>query len=461
MTKGLCSVGLDVGTTTTQLVVSRLDVENKASAFAVPEMVISRREVVYQSPVHFTPMLDERRVDGEGIRRLVEAEYRAAGITRDKVDTGAVIITGETSRKENARAVLDALAELAGDFVVATAGPDLESVLAAKGAGATEESRRTGQRMLHMDIGGGTANLALIEDGLVIATGCMNVGGRLVRHENGRSTYVSPVLKKLCKLNVGDPFDETAALSLSKLLAQGLEEIAGLTPLSSLGETLWTAEAAGSPEDFARLCTQKSLTLSFSGGVADCMEKPLPWDSFGDIGPSLGQAITQSRLCAGSYRLGEHTIRATVIGAGSHSAQLSGSTVFHRNAGLPIQNIPVAAITAREQTLPPAELEALIRRRLAMLDGPGFLALPGLSGYENIRTLAQVILRAFGTTPIRVALEQDMAKALGQILALQLGSNAPILCLDSIRAEAGSYLDVGKPVGPALQVVVKTLVLGK
>jgi ethanolamine utilization protein EutA (predicted chaperonin) len=136
MGERLLSVGLDVGTTSTQMVVSELMVENQASAFSVPEMTISRRKVLYESPVYFTPLLGQDRVDGQGIRAIVEKEYARAGISREQVDTGAVIITGETSRKENARAVLDALAELAGDFVVATAGPDLESVLAAKGAGA-------------------------------------------------------------------------------------------------------------------------------------------------------------------------------------------------------------------------------------------------------------------------------------------------------------------------------------
>ena len=110
-------------------------------------------------------------MDGPEIRRIVEEEYRKAGIKRGQVDTGAIIITGETSRKENARTVLAALSELAGDFVVATAGPDLESVLAAKGAGAVEYSEKTGKTVLHMDIGGGTSNLALIEKGQVVQTG--------------------------------------------------------------------------------------------------------------------------------------------------------------------------------------------------------------------------------------------------------------------------------------------------
>ena len=131
MSERLLSVGLDVGTTSTQLVVSELLVENRSSGFAVPEMEITARQILYRSPVYFTPLIEEKLVNGAEIRRIVEEEYQKAGISREKVDTGAIIITGETSRKENAARVVQSLSELAGDFVVSTAGPDLESILAA------------------------------------------------------------------------------------------------------------------------------------------------------------------------------------------------------------------------------------------------------------------------------------------------------------------------------------------
>ena len=208
MGESLLSVGLDVGTTTTQMVVSRLEIGNRAGSFTVPEFVISQRQVIYKSPVYFTPLIGEELVDGEKIKALVAQEYENAGISREQVDTGAVIITGETSRRENAEAVTRALSEYAGDFVVATAGPDLESVLAARGAGAVEYSRQTGKRVLHIDIGGGTSNIALIEDGVITATGCVNVGGRLLRwDERGCICYISPVAQRLCDASLGQPFD--------------------------------------------------------------------------------------------------------------------------------------------------------------------------------------------------------------------------------------------------------------
>lgn len=445
MPEWLTSVGLDVGTTSTQMIVSRLLVENRAGAFAVPEPEITRREILYRSPVHFTPLLDESHVDGEKLARLVEREYHSAGITPDAVDTGAVIITGETSRKENAASVLASLSHMAGDFVVATAGPDLESILAAKGSGAVDYSRRTGKPVLHMDIGGGTSNLALIENGEIRHTGCLNVGGRLIRFtEEGVVTYVSPVLRSLCPITPGQKLERHQAEAVAQTLTQALEMAAGLCPRDPRLETLLTEEAADRippPEE--------PVVLSFSGGVADCVEKEHPWMAFGDIGPVLGQAIRKSRLCRGAYILGQETIRATVIGAGCHAAQLSGATVYSQNVTFPVKNAPVVRIRETSE----------IGKAQGRYEEPCFLALKGISSpsYHQVAELAEAISRQAGNA-VLVCLEQDMAKALGQALAARLPRDTPILCIDGVRAGDGSFLDVGSPVLGAMPVVVKTLV---
>ena len=449
MSERLRSVGLDVGTTSTQMIFSELTVENKASGFAVPEMEIAQRNILYRSPVHFTPLLDEDHVDALALRDIVAAEYRSAGIDRGSVDTGAIIITGETSRKENARAVLDALADFAGEFVVAEAGPDLESVLAAKGAGAVDASARTGKTVLHMDIGGGTSNLSLIRDGRIERTGCLNVGGRLLKFDSGGTvTYVSPVLNGLCCLKVGDRAGPEQVKPLAETLTQALEMAAGLREPTPLLERLTTREAGAFPP-----CREENLTISFSGGVADCIEKQLPWLEFGDLGPVLGQAIRESRLCRGDYMLGSETIRATVIGAGCHSAQLSGSTVFYQNVPFPLKNVPVVPLggLSRES----------VRRALETQEEGAVLSFAGRKapGYREVAAMAETLAESTGGS-VRICLEEDMAKALGQALALRLGPRAEILCIDRVRVPEGSYLDVGAPVGPALPVVVKTLVLG-
>ena len=322
MGETLHSVGIDVGTSTTQLILSRLTVENRANAYAVPDFTIGDREILYRSPIHFTPLRSATELDAAGIRQIVAEEYRLAGIQPQRVSTGAIIITGETARKENARAVLDSLKEFAGEFVVATAGPDLESVLAAKGAGAERFSAQTGKTVLHMDIGGGTSNLALVETGRVTQTGCLNVGGRLIKVAEGVVQYVSPVLKSLCSLTPGQRATEADLAPVVERLVQALEIAAGLRQ-GEIPPDLLTNRSIPLPPGH--------ITMSFSGGVADLIrennEEPF---AYGDIGVLLGRAIRRSALCQGDYVLGEETIRATVIGAGCHSTQLSGSTVFAR-----------------------------------------------------------------------------------------------------------------------------------
>ena len=362
MSESLLSVGLDVGTTSTQLIFSELEVENRAGSFSVPEMEIARRRILYKSPVHFTPLSGTDRVNGEAIRKLMEQEYAAAGICRETVDSGAVIITGETSRKENAETVLRELSGFAGDFVVATAGPDLESVLAARGSGAVAYSAETGETVLHMDIGGGTANLALIRAGRILRTGCLNVGGRLIEYDSRhRITWISPVLSGLCDFQPGSAVTEAALQPLAALLTQALEEAAGLRKKTALLDRLTTSGTDFQPPE-------EPVLLSFSGGVADCIDRVHPWDAFGDMGPTLGQLIRRSPLCK-NYVLGTETIRATVIGAGCHSAQLSGSTVFHRNIPFPLQNLPVLAT--------PAEgLSDFLRQALPRQETTPVIALP-------------------------------------------------------------------------------------
>ena len=472
MHESLLSVGIDIGTSTTQLVISRLTLENRAGPFSVPRIAIGEKEVLYRSAIHFTPLLSETEIDAEGMRAIVAEEYRKSGFRQADISTGAVIITGETARKENARQVLAALSDFAGDFVVATAGPDLESILAARGAGIDEYAKEHHKKILHFDIGGGTSNLALYDSGTPVATGCLDVGGRLVKIERERVTYVSPALERLGAAvpavpipRVGDRAEESSLRPAVSALTGALEQAAGLAAADGLLPALMTRDTSWTPPEGVD-------GVSFSGGVADCIWTP-PEDAFayGDMGVLLGRAIAASPAFqrAGIVR-GAETIRATVVGAGSHSTQVSGSTIFYRNVEFPLKNLPVLRLTEDEERSGDALASALRDKAGWFADQGGMtqiaLSLRGEPNptYGRIRDLARGIqsgmepLLERGMFPV-IAVERDMAKVLGQTLWPMLGAEGALLCLDGVSAGSGDYLDIGAPVagGAVLPVVVKTL----
>ena len=235
MKEELLSVGIDLGTSTTQLVFSRLLIENMAGAYTVPRMVITKKEIQYKSQIYFTPLIDRETIDFQQVKSLVEQEYEKAGIRKEEIDTGAVIITGETARKENAKEVVNALSGFAGDFVVATAGPDLESVISGKGAGMDVYSKEHRVTAVNIDIGGGTSNLAVFARGEATDTGCLDIGGRLVKVEkgSGRITYIAPKLLQIIQkeglsLAEGERLTKERLAPLLTILVEALEQSVGL-----------------------------------------------------------------------------------------------------------------------------------------------------------------------------------------------------------------------------------------
>src|SRR5258706_8922152 len=163
----LVTVGVDIGSSGTQVIFSRINLRRYGEDLTSRYYVVSR-ETLFQSPVALTPYSSDERIDDAALGPIIEAAYKAAGVEPQDIDTGVVILTGEALRRENAEAIAALLAEQRGDFVTAAAGHHMESMLAAYGSGASKLSYDKGKRILNIDIGGGTTKLGIVESGDVI-----------------------------------------------------------------------------------------------------------------------------------------------------------------------------------------------------------------------------------------------------------------------------------------------------
>ena len=114
------------------------------------------------------------------------AQYAAAGVSPDEIDTGALILTGVAVRRSNARAIGEIFSAQTGKFVVVSAGDGLETTLAAFGSGAVARSGRDSQRVLNVDIGGGTSKLALCENGAIRNVSAIDIGARVIAFDADR-----------------------------------------------------------------------------------------------------------------------------------------------------------------------------------------------------------------------------------------------------------------------------------
>ncbi len=483
----ILSVGIDVGTSTTQVVFSKLQMDNAGGYFSVPRVAIVDKEVVYKSEVYMTPLKTDVLIDTEALRDIVAAEFHKAGYRPEDTDSGAVIITGESARKENSDAVLKSLSDFAGDFVVSAAGPDMESLIAGKGSGAWQYSMDHHCRVANLDIGGGTTNVVLFEDGETVARGCLDIGGRLIcMNPQGIITKVSPAADVMAQaagvsIAVGDRCDETKLAAVTRQMAAALNVYLGVGT-SEFGKAgasrnveavLQQIKTPGS-SDFP--VPEKVQAVFFSGGVADLIyhESADTW-AYGDIGVLLGRAIRESRLYTDFRKMepGE-TIRATVVGAGTYTTTISGSTITYSDDIFPLKNIPVIKL---DETLQEAcfagETEPVIRRiqwALGQNDEEHFiLAMPGKRdpGYEEMKRAAAAIRQIMDRVqpagePILLVIESDIAKAMGQMIRQQPDLKRQVVAIDSIHVEDGEYVDMGKPMmnGMVIPVVVKTLIFG-
>ncbi len=470
----LTSVGIDIGSSGTQVIFSRIHLRRLAEDLTSRYFVV-KRETLFLSPVSLTPYQSETRIDETALKAIIEGAYRGAGLEPKDIDTGAVILTGEALRRENAQAISAMLSEAGGDLVCATAGHHMESMLAAYGSGAALRSSEEGGRILNIDIGGGTTKLALVEGGRVLATAAVHIGGRLlVVDAQGRIVRLDPAGRAHAKRagldwKLGDVVHDASLDRVAETMADTL--IAALT-------------ACPMPVDVAHLYLTDPLSdlgdikgVVASGGVAEYIYDREARD-FGDMGRRLGRAVRkrfdQAVLPWPLLPAGE-CIRATALGASEYSVQLSGNTSFISDPGalLPRRNLQVLQPPfAFGETVDATALAQAIHAHRVLFDAEASdseIALAfrwlGPPSYERIHAFAEGITtglsdKVAAREPLYVMLDGDVAHTLGAILREDCGVLSEILVIDGVVLMDFDYIDLGRVRVPSytVPVTIKSLV---
>ncbi|MHA2021646.1 MAG: ethanolamine ammonia-lyase reactivating factor EutA, partial [Candidatus Thorarchaeota archaeon] len=403
--------------------------------------------------------------------KLILADYADAGFDLAQIDTGAVIITGETARKENAEEIVAALAGETGKFVAATAGPNFESVLAAHGAGAVMRSAETDLTIMNVDIGGGSSNIAVCKNGKVISTAAINVGGRLVAtDETDTIIRLEETGKRLGEkvgltLELNQKLDGSSKQLLAQALADSLIQAIEGKQESEITEMLMMTL----PLDFQEHVDE----VMFSGGVAEFIYG-LETNEYNDLGRLLAESVVQ---LVEKHEIPmtepEHRIRATVIGAGQSSLQVSGSTTF-LSSGLeyPLRNLPVITPHVPKGKTSSEKVQSAIQNalnRFDIVEGTDPLILSFADAvrpsYESLTQFAKGIVAGLpktveNGTPILMCFDTDIGNSVGNVMKRETGVSNEILSIDEISLHEGDFVDIGEPIieNVVVPVVVKTLV---
>jgi ethanolamine utilization protein EutA len=469
----LTTVGIDIGSSTSHLMFSKLLLQRLGQYHSSRYVVVSR-ETIHRSPILLTPYTADYNINAEQLGAFVQQSYADAGLTHDDIDSGAIILTGEAVKRSNARAIADLFASQAGKFVCASAGHNLEAIMAAHGSGAAALSRHPSRTILNVDIGGGTSKLALIQDGEVVETAATNVGGRLIAMDAERRVVrIEPAAMLVAeqlgiKLHLGEPLNVADAERIAQTLADCLIATVRREKLSPLAAQLLLTPPLSS--------TAPIDSVTFSGGVSEFVYQREERD-FGDLARPLAEAvrarIDASTLPAPVQASGER-IRATVIGASQFTVQVSGNTIsVTRPEILPIHNLQVIypRLPDREE-IEPGEMRDAIQRgfqRLDLVEGEQPVALAidwnGMPRYPLLRALAEGIVQGLAAglkagLPLVLVFNNDFGALVGEIIRDEFNVTNDIVSVDTIGLQEFDYIDIGEVIYPAhvVPVVVKSLV---
>ncbi|WP_371805095.1 ethanolamine ammonia-lyase reactivating factor EutA [Candidatus Lokiarchaeum ossiferum] len=466
----MLSVGIDIGSSTSHLIFSHLTLHrefsflNKTNRFKLVD-----RKIIYEGEIIFTPLRDDEYIDIEKLVEFFKKEYIKAKITPEMVDTGAVIVTGESAKKKNAAEIVEKIASESGKFVSASAGPNFESTLGIMGSGMLEESKRLTSTIMNVDIGGGTSNIAIASNGNILSTSCINVGGRLLGIDKYFKIWridepTEWIFKELAlNYQLGDIISQMDILRVVKVYANALLEVMQGPARSSIARKLMMTENIQIPTPVHK--------YSFSGGVAELIYSTKNsqlspnisgiLNPFDDIGIYL--AIEIRNLCEElQLPIIEPTskIRATVIGAGAFSLSVSGSTCYwDETIKLPLNNIPVVPIAVDYNKFFFEGYQEYLRQKVEialrnfnLVEGEDVFALYFKDQiYQSaIVPLAQSLEIVFSNSInnhklIIIVLGEDGGKMLGLTLKRETLIKNNLLCLDELDLEAGDWIDIGAP----------------
>jgi ethanolamine utilization protein EutA len=471
----LTTVGIDIGSSTSHLMFARVHLQRLTAALSSRFVVVGRK-VLWQSPILLTPYLPDYTIDTDELEGFIGGCYAYAGIEPADIDSGAVILTGEAIKRYNARAIADLFSEEAGRFVCASAGHHMECQLAAHGSGAVALSRSRAMRLLNVDIGGGTTKLALIENGTLVASAAIAVGGRLlVEDAKSGLTRIEPPMQAIAEslgitLAPGQPLVADDRARIVNRMVRLIMRMIDRRPADELTARLLVTEPW--PPALANLALD---ALTFSGGVAEYLYKREK-RAFGDLGLELAHALShmlaQRRDLPTVIDPGQG-IRATVIGAAQFSVQISGNTIaITRPDDLPLQNLPVMALSldltaAVDSTAVTARCRtALAAADLTDGDGPVAFAFPwhGDPAHARLHALAEGICAVVPRTlavglPLILLVDGDIAMSLGRIIRNEIAPDANLIAIDGVQLKQFDYVDIGRmiEITNVVPVIIKSL----
>ena len=462
------SVGVDIGSSTSHLVFSRIILERLDSRY-----VVSSREAFYESEILLTPYAGGEAIDSEALGAFIAKQYKKAGIAPDEIDTGALILTGVAVRRSNARKIGEIFAEQAGKLVAVSAGDNLETTMAAYGSGAVARSIRDQAAIINVDIGGGTSKIAICQGGRVIDLTAVDVGARLVcLDETGKVVRVEEAGQRIAadlgfSVELGATVTKEQAEALAKRMADLVfEAMQGKDPQAKGGSLLRLDRLTHSGE---------VSEISFSGGVSEYIYGR-EGTSYGDLGPLLAREI-KARIEGWGPKLvkSNEGIRATVIGASQYTMQVSGSTIFvHPLEVLPLRNVPVVApdLKLDAETIDSdgiaREIQGVLRRLdLGAGETPVALAFhwQDSATFQRLDAFCRGVLKGFAASlgnshPLVLVSDGDVGGLIGMHCLEELKIKNAVVSIDGIELKEFDYIDIGAilEASGAVPVVIKSLI---